>query len=204
MARGGASSPRGGPRNRLRIVAGHWRGRVLAFPDSPGLRPTADRVRETLFNWLGAAVRQAHCLDLFAGSGALGLEALSRGAASVLLVERSAAVVRVLESNLEQLSAGDTARVLRADGLAVLRRPPPRPMDCVFLDPPFQSDILSRVFPLLEEGGWLAPEAFIYLESDRRHPPPAWPETWALRREATAGNVAFRLLRRIGSDATGE
>ncbi len=204
MGRGGPSSASGRQRNRLRIVAGRWRGRVLAFPDAPGLRPTGDRVRETLFNWLGTAVRQAHCLDLFAGSGALGLEAASRGAASVLLVERSAAVARALEHNLAQLAVGDTARVLRADALALLQRPPPRPMDCVFLDPPFQSDILSSVFALLEGGGWLAPEAFIYLETDRHHPPPAWPENWELRREATAGNVVFRLLRRVGSDTTGE
>ena len=190
--------------NRLRIVAGRWRGRVLSFPDQAGLRPTGDRVRETLFNWLGPRIRGAHCLDLFAGSGALGLEALSRGAASVLLVEQAPAAVRALHDNLARLDAGGAARVARGDALALLGRAPPRAMDCVFLDPPFQSDMLSSVFPLLEGGGWLATEAFIYLESDRHHPPPAWPERWTLQREATAGSVAFRLLRRLGSDATGE
>ena len=189
--------------NRLRIIGGRWRGRRLTFPSGPGLRPTADRVRETLFNWLAVAIPGARCLDLFAGSGALGLEALSRGAASVLFVERSAPAAAALRQNLARLEVGSEGRVLAADARAALRSPG-TPMDCVFLDPPFQSDMLASVYPLLERGGWLAPEARIYLESDRHRPVAPWPAHWEVARQATAGGVCFRLLRRTRLHPAGD
>ncbi|MGH8275425.1 MAG: 16S rRNA (guanine(966)-N(2))-methyltransferase RsmD, partial [Steroidobacteraceae bacterium] len=125
----------------LRIIGGTWRGRKLRFPAAALIRPTPDRVRETLFNWLGARVPAAHCLDLFAGSGALGLEALSRVAAQVTFVERDAAAVRELRARLVEWGA-QGAQVERADALRFLAGPA-RPFDLAFLDPPFASRLLG-------------------------------------------------------------
>jgi len=180
--------------NQLRIIAGRWRGRKLGFPNIAGLRPTSDRVRETLFNWLQALVPGSSCLDLFAGSGALGFEAASRGAADVIMVERSALAVGSLRENVARLEA-DNIIVTREDALTFLQGPP-KARDLVFLDPPFESAIIETCCLLLENHGWLATEAFVYLEMDRDAPMPRVPSTWRLYRQGKAGRVAFLLMRR--------
>lgn len=180
--------------NQLRIIGGSWRGRRVSFPDAEGLRPTGDRVRETVFNWLQPYVPGARCLDLFAGSGAMGLEALSRGAAAVTFVERSRAVADAIRQSLAML--GDRAgRVLNMDADRYLAGAA-EPYDVVFLDPPFASDIIGSCCARLEAGGWLAENALIYLEQDRSRPLPALPAGWSLHRSGQAGQVAFHLARR--------
>ncbi len=183
--------------NRIRIIGGRWRSRRLEFPDLPGLRPTPDRVRETLFNWLAPALPGARCLDLFAGSGALGIEALSRGAAAVTFVEQHPPAVRALRENLARLQA-EGAQVEQAEALAWLRRPG-TPFEIVLLDPPFGQGLLEPVCTALEAYGRLAATAWIYLEAEAETPPPSLPAYWTWHREKTAGAVAYRLARR---DAT--
>ena len=182
----------------LRIIAGEHRGRRLPIPDLPGLRPTADRVRETLFNWLAPWLPGARCLDLFAGSGALGLEAVSRGAALVLLVERAAPAVRQLQANRETLRAS-TARIIEADALELLRGEDPStlggPFDIVFLDPPFADALLDPALRALCERPWLAAGALVYWECEAGAAPPALPDGWQAFRERTAGQVRFGLAR---------
>jgi 16S rRNA (guanine966-N2)-methyltransferase len=178
----------------LRVIGGQWRSRRLEFPDLPGLRPTPDRVRETLFNWLTPVLPGARCLDLFAGSGALGIEALSRGAAEVVFVERHPFAVRALRDNLDRLSARN-ARVDPLDALTWLRSPGTS-FDIVLLDPPFSAGLLESACVLLEQGNWLAATAWIYLEAEANAPPPQLPTHWTLHREKTAGMVAYRLARR--------
>ncbi|WP_440996129.1 16S rRNA (guanine(966)-N(2))-methyltransferase RsmD [Arhodomonas sp. SL1] len=181
--------------NRLRIIAGQWRGRRLSFPDSGGLRPTAERVRETLFNWLRSAVAGSRCLDLFAGSGALGLEAASRGATEVVCVERSGRTAAALRENVALLGAGERVRVIRADARRFLEGAG-APFDIVFLDPPFNSAIIGAASAALERNGWLVPGAWIYVESDRHGTAPALPPEWICRRHGVAGGVDYRLYRR--------
>jgi 16S rRNA (guanine966-N2)-methyltransferase len=180
--------------NRLRIIGGHWRSRQLAFPPIVGLRPTPDRVRETLFNWLAPIVHGARCLDLFAGSGALGIEALSRGAVEVVFVENHPVAVRYLRNNLQQLGV-NAGQVQQADALVWLQSLA-QPFDIVFLDPPFRQDLLSLSCVLLERGGWLASAARIYLEAERSLNDLQLPATWKMMREKTAGHVVYRLAGR--------
>lgn len=180
---------------RLRIIGGHWRSRVLPVVDLPGLRPTTDRVRETLFNWLQNDIPGAYCLDLFAGSGALGFEAASRGAAEVVMLELQGAASKVLKQNIETLQAGNV-HLLRQDALAYLKSTPTRAFDIVFLDPPFDSDYLVPVCSLLEQGGWLTERACIYIEIDSRSPLPELPPGWELSRSKKAGQVSYSLIRR--------
>jgi 16S rRNA (guanine966-N2)-methyltransferase len=184
------------PQNQLRIIGGRWRGRRLVFAPVPGLRPTSDRVRETLFNWLAPVIAGSRCLDLYAGSGALGLEAVSRGAAEVVLVDSHARVTDCLQEQLRQLQT-DRARVVQADAMLYLRGEP-HPFDIVFLDPPFREGLLDGSIRRLEAGGWLSAEAWIYLESERG-PQPDLPPNWAVHRSKTAGQVACCLIRRSGS-----
>jgi 16S rRNA (guanine966-N2)-methyltransferase len=186
------AAARAGAARVLRIIGGSWRGRRLRFPPRPQIRPTPDRVRETLFNWLGARVPGASCLDLFAGSGVLGLEALSRGAAHVTFVEQDAVTVRELRARLTEWGAVG-ARVEQADALHFLRGQA-HPFDIVFLDPPFAADMLSTAGGLLEEGGWLAPGALVYVESDAHNPLPALPQSWQLLKAKQAGAVGYHLL----------
>ncbi|MGE0030595.1 MAG: 16S rRNA (guanine(966)-N(2))-methyltransferase RsmD [Steroidobacteraceae bacterium] len=180
--------------NTLRIIGGEWRSRRIRFPGLTGLRPTPDRVRETLFNWLAPDVAGSRCLDLFAGSGALGLEALSRGAASVTFVEREREAADRLRETVNELAPG-RAMVVQADALAWLRGEP-QPFDIVFVDPPFDSGLLPAAMRALEPGGWLAPEASIYLEGPARAGPPEMPQGWSLRRSGRAGAVGYHLARR--------
>lgn len=178
----------------LRIIGGRWRGRKLRFPAAALIRPTPDRVRETLFDWLGARVAGAYCLDLFAGSGALGLEALSRGAAEVTFVEHSVAAARELRARLVEWGGGN-ARVVRADARRFLDGAP-RHFDLVFLDPPFASQLLGAAAQLLEERGWLAPGALIYVECAARGTPPPLPAPWRPLKAKRAGEVGYHLYAR--------
>jgi 16S rRNA (guanine966-N2)-methyltransferase len=183
--------PRG---NVLRIIGGRWRGRRLHFPAAAGLRPTPDRVRETVFNWLQGEVEGARCLDLFAGSGALGLEAASRGAAQVTMVERDRRVAAALQENLRLLQAED-ARVVTADAMAFLRRPAPAPFDLVFLDPPYHQGWVGRCAEALAAGGWLAPGALVYLEAESELTDLPLPPHWRLLRSKHAGQVGYHLAQ---------
>jgi 16S rRNA (guanine966-N2)-methyltransferase len=178
----------------LRIIGGMWRGRKLRFPPSPEIRPTPDRVRETLFNWIAARLPGARCLDLFAGSGALGLESLSRGAAHVTFVERDAAAARELRARLSEWGASG-AEVEHGDALRFLGGAG-RPFDIVFLDPPFDSNFLTLAADQLENGGWLAPGALIYVECPARTGLPPLPPTWTATKAKQAGEVGYHLLTR--------
>jgi len=181
--------------NQLRIIGGLWRGRKLSFPDADGLRPTGDRIRETLFNWLAPDIQGAHCLDLFAGSGALGLEALSRGAASSLLLEKHAAAAQQLKNNLHLLQA-DNGRVEQVDSLQWLaQQQAPQPFDIIFIDPPFALDLWEAIATALETGHWLSDVAIIYLEAPR-DAQLQLPANWQLHRDKQAGQVSFRLYYR--------
>src|ERR1700722_16956077 len=153
-------------RNSVRIIAGAWRGRRIHFPDVPALRPTPDRVRETLFNWLQHSITDSRCLDLFAGSGALGLEALSRGAKEAVFVEQFPAAARALQEQLVRLGGTAKARILEM-GAARFLRTPGAPFDIAFLDPPFGKDALAEYIPLLDGGDWLKVGGLVYLENER-------------------------------------
>ncbi len=177
----------------LRIIGGAWRGRRWRFPCAAAIRPTPDRVRETLFNWLGPRIAGSRCLDLFAGSGALGLEALSRGAAHVTFVDHDAETVRQLRVLLSEWGARD-AQVERADAALFLARHPAAAYDVVFLDPPFGSGLLAAAAAGLEAGGWLAPAARIYVEAPARTDLPELPSGWRLRRGKRAGEVGYHLF----------
>ena len=183
------ASPRPG---RVRIIAGRWRGRRIPVPDLPELRPTPDRVRETLFNWLQGALPGTRCLDLFAGSGLLGLEALSRGAAEVVAVERSPRAADALRRAATELGA--TGLQVRVEEAQAYLRGTPRPFDIVFLDPPFASDLLPGLLAQLT-AGWLAPAAWVYLESGTGEAVSALPPGWEAYREGRAGEVHYRLVR---------
>jgi 16S rRNA (guanine966-N2)-methyltransferase len=175
----------------LRIIAGHWRGRRWRFPAASPIRPTPDRVRETLFNWLRERVPGSRCLDLFAGSGALGLEALSRGAASVVFVENDPAAAQALRTLLAEWDGGD-ATVVQGEAARFLAGSP-RIFDLVFLDPPFAAGLLADSCARLAAGGWLAPGARIYVERARRDAPAALPAGWQELRAGTAGEVSYHL-----------
>jgi 16S rRNA (guanine(966)-N(2))-methyltransferase RsmD len=182
-------------RNRVRIVGGRWRSRLLRFPDLEGLRPTPDRVRETLFNWLGQDLSGRTCLDLFAGSGVLGLEAASRGASLVVLVERDAEAFRALQANAAALAGADPGvQLVRSDALEFLRSDTRR-YDVVFLDPPYA--MRGREALLAHLRGRVAPRALVYVEAPRSEPPPPGWQAW---RSARAGAVHYQLLRLEADD----
>jgi 16S rRNA (guanine966-N2)-methyltransferase len=180
-------------RNSVRIIGGAWRGRRVSFPDIPALRPTPDRVRETLFNWLQHSLNQTRCLDLFAGSGALGIEALSRGAAEAVFVEQSQAAARSLQEQLGRLGALRRGRVVEMGAVRFLRTPAP-PFDIVFLDPPFGQDALEHYVPLLDAGNWVKPGGLIYLENERAGTLKL-PDSWELLKSKSAGEVGYHLAR---------
>jgi 16S rRNA (guanine966-N2)-methyltransferase len=178
----------------VRIVGGEWRGRLLRFPAVPGIRPTPDRVRETLFNWLQQKVAGSRCLDLFAGSGALGLEALSRSAAEVVFVDVEPEVTRYLAGQLKDFGCS-RGHVVRAEAARFLEGPV-QAFDLVFLDPPFDAAVLPGICAQLEHGGWLAPGGHVYLEAPAAAGPPELPSTWTLLRSKRAGEVGYHLARR--------
>lgn len=189
----GAKSKSSYPR-KLRIIGGRWRGRRLEVSESEGLRPTPDRVRETLFNWLQPYISGARCLDLFAGTGALCLEALSRGAGRVVMVEKSPKVAQQLRRHVETLQADD-AQVIQADAVDFLQRTP-QIFDIVFLDPPFKSDLIAVCAALVEARGWVKPGSLIYVEAPSRMKDLPLPATWELVRSKKAGEVGYHLARK--------
>ena len=193
MAKTALSKPKA--HNQLRIIGGQWRGRKLPFPDVNGLRPTGDRIRETLFNWLAPDIQDARCLDLFAGSGALGLEALSRGAQLSLLLECDTAAAAQLRANLVLLKASG-GKVVNADTLKTLAQGnTDAPYDVIFIDPPFQLNAWQVVIDNLEVGNFLADNAIIYIESGR-DASYITPSHWQLHRDKSAGQVNYRLFYR--------
>ena len=181
-----------------RIIGGRWRGTRLPVADAPGLRPTSDRARETLFNWLQPMLPGARVLDLFAGSGALGLEALSRGAREALLVERDPRLVESLHAAVERLHARDEAKPLRADALALLAAPLHGRFDLVFVDPPFADGLWDAVLAALPP--WLAEEGWLYLESPADRPVDPGPG-WRLHRESRSRDARHALFRRAAGGA---
>ena len=193
---GRGRSDRGSPSGRLRIVAGKWRSRLLPVADDPGLRPTSERIRETLFNWLASSIAGSRCLDLYAGSGALGLEALSRGAGEVVFVEYSASAIAMLKESVTALDASG-ARVCKMDAISYLHGKPER-FDIVFLDPPFAADLLKDLCRLLDERHWLAAGAWVYLEQDHDRALPRLPDGWTVLKQKTAGNVRYALAKAHG------
>ncbi|MEY8263671.1 MAG: 16S rRNA (guanine(966)-N(2))-methyltransferase RsmD [Bermanella sp.] len=190
--------------NRLRIIGGQWRSRFLPFPDVDGLRPTTDRVRETLFNWLQPVVHGAAVLDVFAGSGALGFEALSRGARSLTLIEKNPKAAQQLSANIQTLNA-TTAQVKQTDALHYLAQPqiaqPQTPFDLIFLDPPFSQGLLPECIALIESNGLLADDGWIYIESEQDLASLNIPPHWDLHREKKAGQVRLCLYCRRAAPA---
>ena len=178
----------------VRIIAGKWRGRRLKVPDVKDLRPTPDRVRETLFNWLSSLIAGANCLDLFAGSGVLGFEALSRGAAYVEMVDQSAEVVKLLQEELAAFGA-ENARIYRAQVPGQLQAAA-RKFDIVFLDPPYQENLLLPTCHYLEQNGFLAESAHIYLEAQQAIKDNELPANWRLIKSQQAGQVFYHLAHR--------
>ena len=182
------------PGGELNIIGGDWRSRKLRFPDAGGVRPTPARTRETLFNWLANVVPGSHCLDLFSGSGALGLEALSRGASSATMVEHNRALADALRQNLNLLKSPDGQVVCQAVE-QFLAQPADRPFDLVFMDPPFRKGWIERLFPLLADNGWIAADGWVYAEYESEKASPVAPADWQLHRQKTAGQVTYCLFR---------
>lgn len=182
--------------SQIRIIGGEWRSRKLTVPDGPGLRPTPDRVRETLFNWLASYIGGARVLDAFTGSGALFLEALSRGASSGIALDLNTAAINNLRRNLEILDC-DHAKVLRADALDYLANSAEQGFDIVLLDPPFHQDLLLQSCELLEANNWLNERAWIYTESEQAPSSLGVPNTWRLHREKRSGQVHYALWQKL-------
>ncbi|MFC0324063.1 16S rRNA (guanine(966)-N(2))-methyltransferase RsmD [Gallibacterium melopsittaci] len=185
-------------KGEVRIIAGLWRGRKLPVLLSQGLRPTSDRVRETLFNWLMNDIVEARCLDCFAGSGALGFEALSRHAAKVVMLEKSTVIAKQLKQNLQQLKT-EKGEVHCTDTLQYLtQQTVDQPFDIVFLDPPFHQNLLAQTLSLLDSEHWLAENALIYIESEKDLTTLAIPANWLLLKEKFTQQVAYRLYQKQG------
>ena len=180
----------------IRIIGGEWRSRKLTVPDAPGLRPTPDRVRETLFNWLAPTIQGARVLDAFTGSGALFLEALSRGASTGVAIDANTDAVNNLRRNLAVLQCDD-AEVLRVDSLQYLSNKTEQGFDIVLLDPPFHQDLLLSACQLLEDNNWLNKDAWIYTESEQAPSSLGVPSTWRLHREKHTGQVHYALWQKV-------
>jgi len=204
MARGKPAHQKPGPRGKrsqgtegeLRIIGGDWRSRKLRFPDAGGVRPSPARTRETLFNWLNFHLAGRDCLDLFAGSGALGLEALSRGAGSATLVDHTPALAGALKANLQLLKASNGEVVCRDVTQYLTHRNRP-PFDIIFMDPPFRQGWLDRLLPLIDSQQWLKPGGWMYVEHESELASFATPADWHLHRQKTAGQVTYKLFRNL-------
>jgi len=178
--------------NRLRLIAGKFRGQKLSFPNVGGLRPTKNQIRETLFNWLAPVIQNASCLDLFAGSGALGFEALSRGAKNVVFVDNSKTVITALSLNQNKLQITN-AVIRQQDSLDFLKHSD-LSFDIIFLDPPFESHLLEKTWILLQDKNLLNPSGFIYVEIAVKTSLPTLPKNWKIYREKKTGNVNYYLI----------
>lgn len=183
----------------VKVIAGQWRGRVLRFPEVDGLRPTGNRIRETLFNWLAPLLPASQCLDAFSGSGALGFESLSRGAASVTLLEPDVTANQFLHKNAEALAAQspnpERCKIFGVRAEQWLAIPATTTFDVVFIDPPFALDLWPQVLDQLERNGWLAANAWIYIETPKHYALQV-PANWRLHRSKQAGQVTFALYER--------
>jgi 16S rRNA (guanine966-N2)-methyltransferase len=188
------SGKRGGKQNQVRIIGGKWRGRKLAFVSGDGLRPTGDRVRETLFNWLAPDITGARCADLFTGSGALGLEALSRGAEHCDFVDSNNAVLSQVRNHLKTFEAIERSSCHAVSALQFLQLTV-APYDIVFVDPPFKLQLVEPVCATLAQKQLLREDALVYVEMGATEPPPGVPPTWSLYREKVSGGVVYRLFR---------
>ena len=195
MAKKSSQTVRGN--NQVRIIGGQWRSRKLNVPDATGLRPTPDRVRETLFNWLAPYIQGARVLDAFTGSGALFLEAMSRGASNGLALDLNREAINNLRSNLALLQC-DTAQALCVDALQHLSTNAEQGFDIVLLDPPFHQDLLLNACQLLESNNWLNQHAWIYTESEQAPSSLGVPNTWRLHREKRTGQVYYALWQKHG------
>lgn len=184
-----ASKPNSG---QIRMIGGHWRGRKLAVANVAGLRPTTDRVRETLFNWLQFELRGARVLDLFAGTGALGLEALSRGATYTDFIEPNTQAAAQLRQHINTLQANAQVHAMKAEQW--LQQTPPQPYDVVFIDPPFNQQLVDQVLLTLASSAWLRAGAWVYIETERAAPVQV-PPHWHLHRQLTAGQAHARLYQ---------
>ncbi len=184
---------------QLRIIGGEWRGRKLLFPAVTDLRPTPDRVRETLFNWLQMQIAGSRCLDLFSGSGALGLESLSRGAREVVMVEQDRSAAAQIRQHLHTLNCRDGS-VESSDAMGFLGATGTR-FEIVFLDPPYRLNVLTQCCQLLEQNGWLSDNALIYLEDNAKNGTPTLPANWQLLHSKKAGDVGYHLAQRQGDAA---
>jgi len=177
----------------IRIIGGQHRGRKLTVIDAQGLRPTTDRVKETVFNWLMPYIHGSRCLDCFAGSGSLGFEAWSRGADHVMLIEKNPTAHQQLEANKTQLNA-EKISIVKGDTLAMLVQPPAQPFDIVFIDPPFYKGFLDDTLTQLSKG-WLAEDALIYIETERDASLDSIPQEFTLLKEKFAGQVRYALYQ---------
>lgn len=189
-----AKKPQKASMGQIRIIGGKWRGRKLPVLDSQGLRPTTDRVKETLFNWLMPVIQDARCLDCFAGSGGLGIEALSRYARETTFIEYERAVAQQITTNLTLLNA-ESGHVIQDSALSYLAKQG-SPYNVIFLDPPFHKGMLSGTIQLLENNNWLAQDCYIYIEEEVKAQTYTIPTHWTLHREKIAGQVAYRLYIR--------
>lgn len=183
---------RSGGQGEVRIIGGEWRGRKLPVLEADGLRPTSDRIRETLFNWLQFELPTAHCLDVFAGSGALGFEALSRGAAQVVMLEKSAVIAQQLKQNAGLLKTAK-AEIHQSDSLQFLAKPASQTFKVVFVDPPFQQGLMQPTMDALFSQGWVSDQAWLYLEQEKSLDWPTLPEGWLIHREKTTSQVRLSL-----------
>lgn len=186
------------PGGVIRIIGGDWRGRKLPVLDIEGLRPTSDRVRETLFNWLQFEIASKRCLDVFAGSGALGFEAKSRGAAEVLMLEKSEAVARQLKQNAQLLKT-QAIEVQTTDSLQYLAYPAKQTFDLVFIDPPFNQNLVQPTLDTLFANGWVNHQAWLYIEQEKSLDWPTLPSGWQIYREKTTSQTRFALWHHLES-----
>ena len=180
--------------HQVRIIGGRWRGRKLAFSPTDGLRPTGDRIRETLFNWLAADINGAHCADLFAGTGALGLEALSRGAAQCDFVDSSRIAQTAIAEHLKRFEAVEQGHCHPGPAQQFLKTAT-QPYDIVFIDPPFKLPLVEPTCNALAQRHLLSDGALVYIESKAKSPPPRMPTGWHLHRDKVSGGVAYRLFK---------
>lgn len=179
----------------IRIIAGKWRGRKLPVLDSEGLRPTTDRIKETLFNWLMPIIDESCCLDCFSGSGSLGFEALSRGANKVVLLEKNAKAAQQLNKNRQLLSA-EACQVIATDSLNYLQQNALAQFDVVFIDPPFHQNLVNKTIERLEQNNWLKAKSYIYIETELNYQLTLLPNSWQLHREKITGQIHSRLYIR--------
>ncbi|AMO58404.1 hypothetical protein GZ77_19210 [Endozoicomonas montiporae] len=188
----GKASSRGGS-GQIRIIAGDWRGRKLPVADLPGLRPTSDRVRETVFNWLAPYLPGARVLDCFSGTGALSLEALSRGAKEAVMLEMATPAVKMLKSNLSLLKA-DNGQVVATNSLQFLSKSCVEAFDVIFLDPPFRQGMLEETCHLLQTNGYVHEQTIVYVEVEKELDPLPVPDNWQPLKSKQAGQVSFNLM----------